>query len=72
LTPASAFAEGADPIAAADVARTGNSSVAQELAGQSLDGLAAKLEATEPYPSVAGVLELPAEERLARYYMDMR
>lgn len=72
MTPQSAFAEGADPVATADIAATGNNSVARELASQSLEAVAAKLEATAPYPSVASVLALPAEERLARYYMDMQ
>ena len=72
MTPGSVFAEGADPIATEDIARTGNNAVAREFAGLSLDAVAARLEATEPYASVADVLHLHAEERIAHYHREMR
>ena len=66
LTPGSAFADGDDATATADIAATGINPAAQSLSGLTHDEVRAKLDGTEPHPSVREALNLPAEDRLAR------
>lgn len=65
LSSGSAWADGADPIASADIAATGINAVAQSLAAMTPAHVRSTLDGTTPYPAVADNLHLPAEERLA-------
>jgi hypothetical protein len=59
------FPLNADPVAVEDVDTNGIGPVAAQLTGLSSEEIRAVLDGTSPYPEVEGILDLPAEERLA-------